>query len=52
MLCTDGLANIGVGTLDPFEESSNDFYKELSQVAKDRNIVINLITIKGESAKM
>lgn len=47
VLCTDGLANIGVGSLDPFDESCSAFYKELAKVAKEKNIVINLITIKG-----
>lgn len=27
VLCTDGLANIGVGSLDPFDESCSAFYK-------------------------
>ena len=52
VLCTDGLANIGVGSLDPFEEANSAFYHDLAKLAKERNIIINLITIKGESAKM
>ncbi len=52
VLCTDGLANIGVGSLDPFEEANSVFYHDLAKLAKERNIIINLITIKGESAKM
>jgi Mg-chelatase subunit ChlD len=52
VLCTDGLANIGVGLLDPFEAAHTVFYSDLAKIAKERNVIINLITIKGESAKM
>ena len=52
VLCTDGLANIGVGLLDPFEAANTVFYSDLAKIAKERNVIINLITIKGESAKM
>jgi hypothetical protein len=34
VLCTDGLANVGVGTLDPLTEESVKFYEELGQIAK------------------
>lgn len=27
VLCTDGLANIGVGSLDPFDETAQAYYK-------------------------
>lgn len=47
VLCTDGLANIGVGLLDPFDPTQAAFYEKLSEKAKSKNIMINLITIKG-----
>ena len=52
ILCTDGLANIGIGALDPFDEIQKKFYSDLATVAKEKNITVNLITLKGESAKM
>jgi hypothetical protein len=30
VLCTDGLANIGVGSLDPFDPTQTIFYEKLS----------------------
>jgi hypothetical protein len=52
VLCTDGLANIGVGLLDPLTEEAAKFYEQLGQIAKERNITVNVITIKGEGCKM
>jgi hypothetical protein len=52
ILCTDGLANIGVGLLDPLTEAGKQFYEVLGQAAKQRNIAVNIMTIKGEGCKM
>lgn len=34
ILCTDGLANVGVGYLDPLTEESRKFYEDLGNLAK------------------
>ena len=34
ILCTDGLANIGLGVLDPLAEENKKFYEDLGQLAK------------------
>lgn len=47
ILCTDGLANIGIGQLEPYDELRKKFYIELGEEAKKSNITVNLITIKG-----
>ncbi len=52
ILCTDGLANIGVGSLDPYTPDKKVFYDELALKGKTSNIVANIITIKGEGSKM
>jgi hypothetical protein len=52
ILCTDGLANIGVGLLDPLTEDGKKFYENLGEVAKEKNIAVNVMTIKGEGCKM
>jgi hypothetical protein len=52
VLCTDGLANIGVGALDAADESTKDYYGLLSNEAKAKNVAVNIITIKGESSKL
>ena len=34
LLCTDGLANIGIGLLDPMTEENKQLYEDLAQLAK------------------
>jgi hypothetical protein len=51
-LCTDGLANIGLGALENFNEENKKLYEELAEVAKARNLSVNIMTIKGEGCKM
>ena len=52
ILCTDGLANIGIGVLEPLTEEATKLYDELAELAKSRNISVNIMTIKGEGCKM
>lgn len=52
ILCTDGLANIGIGVLEPMTEEATKLYEELAELAKSRNISVNIMTIKGEGCKM
>lgn len=54
IICTDGLANVGLGSLDLENEQleSNKFYADASKIAQDNNIIISLITIKGEGCKV
>lgn len=52
ILCTDGLANIGIGQLDPLTEEQKKFYEDLAELAKSKNISVNIMTIKGEGCKM
>ena len=52
ILCTDGLANIGIGVLEPMTEEATKLYDELAELAKSRNISVNIMTIKGEGCKM
>lgn len=54
VICTDGLANVGLGSLDQEydSEESNKFYEEVTKLAVDNNIIISVITIKGEGCKI
>lgn len=53
VLCTDGLANIGVGALESGpDESKYQFYDEIAVQAKEKNVSVNIVTIKGESSKL
>jgi hypothetical protein len=57
VICTDGLANVGLGSLENLEppgkiEEANDFYLSLGQYAKFNGVSVNLITIKGEECQL
>lgn len=54
LICTDGLANVGLGCLDNENDQSeaNKFYADVSKIAKDNDIIISVITIKGEGCKV
>jgi hypothetical protein len=52
VLCTDGLANIGVGSLEAVDEEKYKFYDDVAAEAKVKNVSVNIVTIKGESSKL
>ena len=53
-LCTDGLANKGIGGLEfnYQKEESKKFYKKIGQLANELGIIINLITFKDEESEI
>lgn len=51
IICTDGLANRGLGALENPEKVS-DFYEKLKEFALKSGITVNVITIKGEECKV
>lgn len=56
ILCTDGISNIGLGSLDFLTKEEFDksklLYESLGQMAKDKGIIISLITFQGEESKI
>ena len=52
ILCTDGLANVGIGELDSPSSDNDPFYERMGNYAKERGIQVNVITIKGEGCRM
>ncbi len=50
ILCTDGLANKGLGALEG--DNFEGFYNELSILAEQKGIAISVVTIKGEGCRM
>ena len=38
--------------LDPLTEEATKLYDELGELAKNRNITVNIMTIKGEGCKL
>ncbi|KAL6071768.1 actin [Balamuthia mandrillaris] len=56
VICTDGLANVGVGNLDvaTVEEknSAAAFYQQLANIAKQNGTMISVISIRGDDCSM
>lgn len=54
IMCTDGLANVGLGSMDleVENEDSKKFYEDVSKLAQENSIIISVITIKGEGCKL
>ena len=53
VLCTDGLANVGLGSLEEAksEEAMNkavEFYERVGVYAKEKGVTVNIISIVGE----
>lgn len=53
MICTDGLANIGIGSLEDKKDDNEgvceveEFYKKVALYAKTKGVTVSIITIKG-----
>ncbi|CAD8201363.1 unnamed protein product [Paramecium octaurelia] len=50
IICTDGLANLGLGSLD--NDANKQFYEDLGVFASQCGVVISVVTIKGEGCKV
>jgi hypothetical protein len=51
ILCTDGLANIGIGNLEAKDDAAvaklEKFYNDVSDIAVQSGVMVNVISIKG-----
>ncbi|CAF0935328.1 unnamed protein product [Brachionus calyciflorus] len=53
ILCTDGLANKGIGSFEnENEEETNLFYNELGDFAAAKGVSVSIITIEGTTCKL
>mmetsp|Transcript_6738 Transcript_6738/g.12015 ORF Transcript_6738/g.12015 Transcript_6738/m.12015 type:complete len:734 (+) Transcript_6738:2743-4944(+) len=57
IICTDGLANVGLGNLSEIrnsedEVSANAFYTKVGEIAREKAIEVSVISIKGEACKL
>eukprot|EP01105_Mastigella_eilhardi_P018376 TRINITY_DN4244_c0_g1_i1.p1 TRINITY_DN4244_c0_g1~~TRINITY_DN4244_c0_g1_i1.p1 ORF type:complete len:1146 (+),score=215.48 TRINITY_DN4244_c0_g1_i1:73-3510(+) len=54
ILCTDGLANVGVGAIQSaFErQAASAFYKRLASHAKREGVVVSVMTLEGEDCAL
>lgn len=54
VICTDGLANIGLGKLDDSSEreGAEAFYAKVGSLAQEKGLEISVISITGEECKL
>ena len=53
ILCTDGCANVGMGSLNGYKaKNNNDFYDILAEDAKKREVTVNVISMEGTDCKL
>uniref|UniRef100_A0A6B2L0P9 VWFA domain-containing protein n=1 Tax=Arcella intermedia TaxID=1963864 RepID=A0A6B2L0P9_9EUKA len=55
LVCTDGLANIGIGNLDGTGaelEGSSAIYSKMAEIAKKNGVSVSVISIRGEDCSM
>lgn len=52
IICTDGLANVGIGRLDEDSNVAEDFYLRVANIAKTKGIEVSVISIEGEECKL
>ena len=51
-LCTDGMSNLGVGDISEDREKAKDFYVNIGNMAKEKGIVISLITFEDSESEI
>lgn len=57
VICTDGLANIGLGAFDEVvteqdQANADNFYVQVGQIAQQAGITINIVSIKGDQCNI
>lgn len=54
IMCTDGLANVGFGSMDSVESEKpvSEVYGKMSVLAKEKGTLISAITLKGEECNV
>ena len=50
IICTDGLANVGLGSLET--GSNTDFYAELGNLAAEKGVTVSVISIEGDECRL
>ena len=51
-LCTDGMSNLGIGDISENREKAIEFYKKIGNMAKEKGIVISLITFEDSESEI
>ena len=50
IICTDGLANIGLGSLDP--GCTTEFYSAVGSLATEKGVSVSVISIEGDECRL
>ena len=51
-LCTDGMSNLGIGDISQDKESAKLYYTKIGEIAKEKGIIINLITFEDSESEI
>ena len=51
-LCTDGMSNLGVGNISENKDKAKEFYTKIGEMAKEKGIIINLITFQDSESEI
>lgn len=49
IICTDGLSNVGIGSMEVETKAGKAFYKRLAKEAKEKETTISVIGIQGDN---
>ena len=56
ILCTDGLANKGLGDLDSTDDAlltqAEAFYTDMANLARDKGVIVSVISIEGQECRL
>jgi|TARA_B110000285_G_C14915746_1_gene510119 hypothetical protein len=57
VLCTDGLANIGIGSFDEVTDEQElkkreEVYERIGEFAKSKGITVNIVSIVGDECNL
>ena len=57
IICTDGLANVGLGAFDEVKNEQemkvvDTFYEQMGEYAKQNGVMVNIISIEGEECNI
>mmetsp|Transcript_863 Transcript_863/g.2076 ORF Transcript_863/g.2076 Transcript_863/m.2076 type:complete len:726 (-) Transcript_863:2569-4746(-) len=53
IICTDGLANVGLGAFESSDlEAVQSFYEQLGEKAKEHGVSVSVVSIEGEECRL
>ncbi|XP_033913206.1 circularly permutated Ras protein 1 [Acipenser ruthenus] len=52
IICTDGLANTGLGYIDDACQSSSYFYRNLANEAAEKGVIVSVLTFEGTDCRL